>query len=89
MWNAGTRERGGIESRIKEERKRQQSSKERKRKERKRNTTGHTTRRAEYSSVKRRQKHGRALHAVFWFISTMLLRHIGLVNKVQKYITQT
>lgn len=43
----------------------------------------------EYGYTTRIQKHGRALHAVFWFISTMLLRHTGLVNKVQKYITQT
>ena len=32
------------------------------------------------------QKHGRAMHAVFGFISTMLLRHTGLVHKVQKKI---
>ena len=43
----------------------------------------------EHGHTTRIQKHGRALHAVFWFISTMLLRHTGLVNKVQKYITQT
>lgn len=42
----------------------------------------------EHGHTTRIQKHGRALHAVFWFISTMLLRHTGLVNKVQKYITQ-
>ena len=35
----------------------QKKENERKRKERKRNTTGHTTRRAEYSSVKRRDYH--------------------------------
>jgi len=42
----------------------------------------------EYGHTTRIQKHGIVLHAVFWFISTMLLRHTGLVNKVQKYITQ-
>ena len=78
MWNAGTRARGGIESRIKEERQKdnnpnesktaihqsaiernerneiKDSNPQKKENERKRNTTGHTTRRAEYSSVKRR-----------------------------------
>ena len=31
------------------------------------------------------QKHGRAMRTVFWFLSTILLRHTVLINKVQKH----